>query len=1061
MSSKGRPLRVGIITALRDEYQQVLSVDVDAIDDTWTEKPGLDGRLIAERTFRCDDGSELQVFTTWATEMGGIATAALATQLIEKYKPDCMSMSGICAGRRGKVSLGDVIFADRLWTYDSGKLVVTKGARGERVESFEGDMLQFKLPERWKQRAQAHSVGDPSWVKLRPIPIEYQGSWLLMQLIHSGDPQVHPDRKTNCPDWIEAITFLRKEGLLKKRGLEITKKGELHAKELSILFLNSLPETEPFRIHVAPIATGSQVVEDPDIFKRLSLSMRKVLGVEMEASALGMVGDLENVPVFVAKAVSDYADRKDDRFRIFAARASAETLLSFLRGNLPGLLTYHAARNSLRDQDTHPFGPNLLPRDLLTFTGRNDQLDELIRELIPNEDGVGTAIAIDAIDGMAGIGKTTLAVHAAHLVARYYPDGLLFIELHGYTPGRNPVEPATALDQLLRALGVPAARIPDGLDERSSLWRSEIARRRALILLDNARTDEQVRALLPGAGGSRVVITSRRRLTSLQGVRHLSLDLLPEDDAVCLLLRVVDRAKHEHELVLLRRVVQLCGYLPLAIQLVGNRWRHRPSWQLHDLLKKLEDMRSGLKTLSSESIEIAAAFELSYRGLSDDQRMLFRRLGLHPGIDISIEAAAELLGYDIETTEQLVDGLYDHSLLNEPEQGRYRFHDLLRDYAREQARKEEAESERNASRSRLLHYYLKVADCADRVLEPHRRRFDIDADNSTAKRLFDNHRSALHWFETERLNLLACARMAVELAEHRTMCQLSRVLAHFLISSGYNKEGEDLHGLACRSAQIANDSRLKASALTDLAQSYQASGKFELALSCFNEALELWSQYEEDEGRARTLSGIGFTLERTGQYSQALIELNKALQIRRANRDVFGEAHVLNALGAVHWRLKEYSKALERFETALSLRRKIRDRYGEARTVNNIGFTYQRLGDYANANKWLLEALAIAGELGDRNSEAVTLNNLGYTMESAGDFSSAMSYASEGLKTARLIGSLYEEGRALDALARCAFGQGDMNAAKNYWKESIALFEKAGVPEAQELTLKLQSLSAK
>lgn len=1059
------PIVVVLIAALKDEYDQVLAVEAGAAEGRWREGPGLDGRLVATRRFRASMGNTLEVITTWATEMGGVATAALATSLIEKYNPQCISMCGICAGRRGKLSLGDVIFADRLWTYDTGKLVVEQGPNGERVERFYGDMFQHRLPERWKQRVEAYKVADALWLNLRPRPLQLQAEWLLLRLRAGDNPQAHPDRENACPDWADTIAHLRRKGLLKKTGLSLTHRGAARAQELNLLYVNGPLEPEDFRVHLAPIATGSRVVEDPDIFDRLSESMRKVLGLEMEASALGAVGDLKEVPVIIAKGVSDFADEKDDRFRKFAARASAECLLGFLRTNMPALLSGRNHQPTPQQKsgyariapvDNERLGraqPNLLPRDLVTFTGRSEQLEGLVSELMPERDSpYPTAVAIDAIDGMPGIGKTALAVHVAHLITPDYPDAQLFIELHGYTPGRKPVSPAAALDRLLRALGVPPTRIPEDLDERAALWRSEVAGLRAVIVLDNANSHEQVRPLLPGVPGSCVIITSRRRLASLEGIRELSLDVLTESEAVSLFRRIAGEACIRAGDDAVGEVVRLCGHLPLAIQLVGNRWRHRPSWGIKDLLEKLTDARTRLQVMSAESVEIATAFHLSYRSLSAEQGQLFRRLGLHPGTDITPEAAAVLMECSVAKAERLLDELFDHSLINEPERARYRFHDLLRDYARVRVIEEESPAEREAGQLRLLRYYLYSVDAADRILDPHRRRVDIGpAPVGLPLPIINDHRAALRWLEGERLNALACAQLAVEKGEHLIICQLAHALSLFLSSAGYSRDSYELHHQASEAAKKLGDLSLEASALTDLAHSCQVAGNFERALELFKRAIELWTYVDDDDGRARALNGIGFTLERTGDYKEALVCLDEALRIRRATRDSYGEAHVLNAMGAVHWRMHEYTEALSHFNIALSIRREIGDRYGEARTVNNIGFTYQRQRNYEEAAKWLKEALAIARDLGDRDSEAVTLNNLGYTLGPAGDFPTALDYASRGLEIARIIGSLYEEGRALDAMARCAEGQGNTAAASRHWQAALLIFEKAGVPEAEEL----------
>lgn len=1068
--SSDTTINVVIVTALKDEYDQVLAVESGAIDPKWYEGQGRDGRLVATRKFHAASGQVLQAIVTWATEMGGIAAAAIATSMIEKYNPCCLAMCGICAGRREKVSLGDVIFADRLWAYDQGKLVVEVGKDGKRLELFSGDIFQYRLPDSWKQRVEAYKIEAPEWLELRPLSLLHQADWLMLQLSVGNNPREHPEREKRCPDWIITIDYLRKKGFIKRTGLQLTFRGRTRAEELELLHIDGLPPPDSFRIHLAPIATGSRVVEDPDIFNRLSISMRKVLGIEMEASAIGAVGDLKDIPVIVAKAVSDFADEKDDRVRRFAARASAECLIGFMQKYLPELISKDDYSVSLRSELSNSSPEktnndslltqrcNILPRDIATFTGRFSQVEVLIEALKPRVDGsTPLAVAINAIDGMPGIGKTALAVHVAHRIASMYPDAQLFLDLHGYTPGREPVAPAGALDSLLRALGIPPSRIPETLDERSALWRSEIAQRRAIVVLDNANSHEQVRPLLPGHPSSCVLITSRKKLNSLEGVHDLSLDVLSPNEAVSLFQNLVGDRCSNSDIESVQKVVGLCGHLPLAIQLVGNRWRHRRSWHITDVLAKLENTRTRLQVFSAESIEVATAFELSYNELDSRQQKLFRRLGLHPGVDITPQAAAVLLQCSYDEAEQLLDTLFDHSLVSEPERARYKLHDLLRDYARDLARTVEPSAKQYEAQLRLLTYYLHAVDSADRVLDPHRHRSGTYLSNlSVPETSFEDYRHAFNWLQIERINILACAQLSLDRGLLENACSFGQALAHFLLRAGYYNESYHIHTQSYQAAKTLKDAVLEAQALTNLAQSCHAVGQFDQAKDLFQQALQLWSSTSDQDGCARTLSGLGFTLERTGMYHEALSNLDAALKIRRITGDSYGEAHVLNAVGAVYWRLHEYSQALASFNLALSIRRNIGDRNGEARTVNNIGFTYQRLERYDEAQAWLNEALAIARDLRDRDLEIVTLNNLGYTLGSCGKWDDGVQFAVMGLELAQSIGALYEEGRALDALARCAVGQSKIEAATIYWKDALLVFEKAGVPEAGKIRSILQ-----
>lgn len=1063
MTERADSLRVVLLTALKDEYDQVLRVNNGAIEDDWTMSTAADGRLVASRSYHAAGSLTLRVTTTWASAMGGVASATLASTLLDTIRPHCLAMCGICAGKRGKVSQGDVIFADRLWTYDAGKRVARIAAKGQRVEQFYGDMLQYQLAPQWKQWIETYQFDGTGWLDLRPIPIEHQANWVLLCLLRNEDPRTHPERQARCPDWAACLDYLRTKGFVSRRGLELTRRGVVRTRDLELRYIDGVPEGNTFRVHIGPIATGSSVIQDATIFDWLGVSMRQVLGLEMEASALGMVGALKGAPVVVAKGVADYADAdKDDRFRTFAARASAECLLGFLRASLPSLLG-STANSALVEHGlaaTQRAGPNLLPRDVATFTGRTAEVERVIRDLNSNSTSRSPlAVAIDAIEGMAGIGKTALAVHLAHLLAPEYPDGQLFIDLHGYTPGKAPVTAGAALDRLLRAMGIAPNQIPDELDDRAALWRAEMARRRAVLVLDNASSPEQVKPLLPGTAGTCVLITSRRRLTGLDGVEVLALGVLPPEEAVELLRRVAGPACADVPDEALSRVAAYCGYLPLAVQLVGNRWRHRAVWPVADLLAQLADHGGRLALFSADSIAVARAFALSYEGLSPEQQLFFRRLGLHPGTSLTPQTAAVLTGRDETKASTILEQLADNSLLQEPRHLRYSFHDLLRDYAHQTAIEQETGAERLAAQQALLTYYVQSISAIDSVLEPHRHQRDPILRAAVQPiATVTTHRQALQWMEDERPNALACLALAHEINDKHTVCLLSHALAYYLSTAGYCTDARRVHQQALSSATDLADDRLVATALTDLGDTYLELGDFQNALEHSQRAAACWHLLHDLESEARALNNVGFTLERTGSYEEALTYLDRALLLHRDRSNHYGEAKVLNAIGAVRWRMQQYELALTNFRAALSIRDAIGDRYGQARTANNIGFTYQRLGNYAAAADWLHRALNTARDAGDRQSEMTTLNNLGYTLERMGEYALAVSYAQLGLEYAQQSGSLYEQGRALDAIARCAAAQGDAQAAEANWQAALSIFVQEGVPEVGELRHLLSNL---
>ncbi|MEZ4449114.1 MAG: effector-associated domain EAD1-containing protein [Nannocystaceae bacterium] len=376
-------LDVLLICALKDEYDQVLAVTDGLLAPGWVEHPGPRGWIVADASYSTLRGRPLTIRTTWATHMGREQAQAVASLLIADEPSRCLAMTGICAGRRDKVALGDVIFADRLWSYDAGKVTMDEGE-----PRFQGDMLQFRPPPVWIQRMQQVTVPPQTpWLGSRPgLPLEYQEDWILLQLAAGRDPRLDDEFHTMCPDWTSVISRLRDRQWLDK-PLALTEVGRSRAEDRELLYPRGLPAPAGFQVHVAPIATGAFVAEDPGIFPRLATSMRKVLGVEMEASALGALGEIHGVPVVVAKAVSDYGDSlKDDRYRTFAARASAECIIALLRRSVD-LLPDTGRAIVVND-------PHRATSALVQSAGTSGMPDDLIRALAEEYPDVRDARAL-------------------------------------------------------------------------------------------------------------------------------------------------------------------------------------------------------------------------------------------------------------------------------------------------------------------------------------------------------------------------------------------------------------------------------------------------------------------------------------------------------------------------------------------------------------------------------------------------------------------------------------------------------------------------------------------
>jgi len=357
-----------------------------------------------------------------------------------------------------------------------------------------------------------------------------------------------------------------------------------------------------------------------------------------------------------------------------------------------------------------------LPRDVAGFTGRRAELDRLAERL----DGLaagGGVVGICAIGGMAGVGKTTFAVHAAHRLAGSFPDGQFYLALHGHTRGQRPVDPADALSSLLLTAGVPATQVPPGLETRAARWRDHVAGKKILLLLDDAASHEQVRPLLPGTGGSLVLLTSRRRLTALEDAAVISLDILAPGEAAQLLARLTARSGINAADPAVGEITRLCGYLPLAIGLIASQLRHHPAQTAESVVASLAAATDRPELMRAENVSVAAAFDLSYQDLSPGQQRLFRRLGLIPGPTFDAYAAAALDGASLGEARRQLDELYDQHLITEPTLGRYQLHDLLREHARALAATDD-QADRGAAAGRVLDYYLYTALAAGRHFAP-------------------------------------------------------------------------------------------------------------------------------------------------------------------------------------------------------------------------------------------------------------------------------------------------------------------------------------------------------
>ncbi|MEJ3744234.1 tetratricopeptide repeat protein [Actinomycetes bacterium KLBMP 9797] len=644
--------------------------------------------------------------------------------------------------------------------------------------------------------------------------------------------------------------------------------------------------------------------------------------------------------------------------------------------------------------------PAQLPADVRAFTGRARELAEL--DAFGTEPSAETKIAV--VSGTAGVGKTALAIHWAHRVADRFPDGQLYVNLRGFAP-EQPMVAADALARFLAALGVASPDIPPEVDERAARYRSELAGRRMLIVLDNAASSEQVRPLLPGSGTCVALVTSRDSLAGLvavHGAHRLDLDPLPEADALALVRRLVGR-RAAAESGAAVTLVHRCVRLPLALRVAAELVVSRPAAPLSELVEELADQQHRLSLLDAGGdprAAVAAVLSWSVRHLPPDAARVFRLLGGHPGGDIDGYGVAALVGTDLPPARRTLDRLARAHLVYPTAPGRYGMHDLLRAYAIRLSRMEDSDGERRAALDRLFAYYLATAAAAIDRLHPAEKEYRSGIPETTAPvpDLADAV-AARRWLDAERSCLVAVA--AHGRAVHAV--GLSSLLYSYL-DGGYHADALAIHAHAHRAARRAGD----------------------------------------PAGEAHALRGLGTAHMRLGRYRHAVDHFRQALALFRQAADRHGEIRALNGLGLVGLRLGWLDATRDHHQQALSLARQSGDRLGEVRALNGLGITEQQHGRYLDAVHHHEQALVAARLAGDRTSEAIALDNMGLAEQQLGRHGAAAEHHEQALRLARMLGNRTGEAHVLDNLGTCQLRLGQVGAAVRYFERALAIFREVG-----------------
>ena len=671
---------------------------------------------------------------------------------------------------------------------------------------------------------------------------------------------------------------------------------------------------------------------------------------------------------------------------------------------------FAAARDRIEEQRRRPAAaveasaltmPHQLPGTIRHFVGRKAELTALAG-LVDESGRQRRSPVVVTIDGMAGVGKTALALHWAHQIAEQFPDGQLHVSLRGFDPLGEPVESAEAIRGLLDAFGVPTQRIPPTLAGQVGLYRSLLADRQVLVVLDNARAADQVQDLLPGSASCLTIVTSRNSLTGLiaQGSYPLTLDMPTVEECRQLLTGRLDNRRTCAEPQAVDDLIRLCGRLPLALAVTAARAATHPDFPLATLAAELKEAETSPDAWPSTDVtsDLQAALSCSYRNLSAASARMFRLLGLHQAPDISLPAAASLAGLTRSLTRRLLLELTSAHLLTEHAPGRFAFHDLLRACAAQKARAVDSEAERRAAVHRLLDHYLHTGYAADRLIDPHRQPIVLaPAAYGTIPEEIRSDQQALIWFETEYKVLLAAIAHAAASGFDRHAWQIPWTLADFFDRKGYWKDWVLTHQTALAATQRAEDPEGQARIRRGLGNASTQLASYAEARTHMEHALELCRQIGDEAGQAHTHLNLGWVCEQQTQYHDATDHADEALSLYRKLGNRSGEAQALGSAGWCQALEGQIRQALESCERALSLHQELGDRHGIATTLDSLGFIYHHSGDTAEAVKCYQQSLKLYVEVGDRYEEAATLTRLGETYQSIPDPARARSCWQEAL----------------------------------------------------------------
>ncbi|MBM7170599.1 winged helix-turn-helix domain-containing protein [Streptomyces sp. G44] len=687
--------------------------------------------------------------------------------------------------------------------------------------------------------------------------------------------------------------------------------------------------------------------------------------------------------------------------------------------------------------------PAQLPATVPDFTGRASFVDELSDILSAAE---GRVMAVSALAGIGGVGKTTLAVHVAHVARTHFPDGQLYVDLQG--AGGRAAEPETVLGAFLRALGTADSAIPDSLEERAALYRSVLDGRRVLVLLDNARDAAQVRPLLPGMEGCAALVTSRVRMVDLAGAHLVDLDVMSPEEALLLFTRIVgeERVTSEREAAL--DVVAACGFLPLAIRIAASRLAARRTWTVSTLAAKLADERRRLDELQAGDLAVKATFELGYGQLEPAQARAFRLLGLADGPDLSLAAAAAVLDLPLDETEDLLESLVDTSLVESAAPGRYRYHDLVRLYARACAeRDEQPPSEREAAMSRLLDFYLASAARVYAIERPGDRTVDHLEVTEHAGLDFADGARAFDWLHAEASCILACVQQSLGRAGLRRAVDLLLAAKDLAESGAISHRYETATRAACRAAATAGDALAEGRARVSLAQVLNKVGRFDAAAAELELAASLAAGSEDPWTTGNALNEQGIVNNCINRPAVSETHLREAIDVFRADGNRHSEASALCNLSRALLAMGRVHKSIDLARQGIAIYTDLGVTFRLANAKYTLGLALSDANRHADALGQLHDALQIFAENRQRLWEGTTHYRIAQVELADGRAARAAQHAEQALAIG-CVGGEWMRANVLTLLGRSLADLAQLDRAKACWREALVIHEEAGAPEA-------------